>query len=124
MNKLVIFDLDGVLIESRELHYNALNAALEKVGPQYVITKEEHLSVFDGLNTTKKLELLSVEKGLPKKYFNQVWEDKQKFTFDLIKNIKNDIKLIDIFKNLKNRNFNIGTFSDPINLESIKRNNK
>ena len=41
-NKLVIFDLDGVLIESRELHYDALNAALEKVGKEYIINREEH----------------------------------------------------------------------------------
>jgi len=30
-NKLVIFDLDGVLIESRELHYEALNDAQTKM---------------------------------------------------------------------------------------------
>ena len=31
MNKLVIFDLDGVLIDSRDMHYDALNRALAKV---------------------------------------------------------------------------------------------
>jgi beta-phosphoglucomutase-like phosphatase (HAD superfamily) len=45
-NKLVIFDLDGVLIESRELHYEALNDALRKVGNEFVITREEHLSLY------------------------------------------------------------------------------
>jgi beta-phosphoglucomutase-like phosphatase (HAD superfamily) len=43
MNKLIIFDLDGVLIESRELHYEALNAALTRVDPQLIITREENL---------------------------------------------------------------------------------
>ena len=56
-NKLVIFDLDGVLLDSRELHYDALNEALRKVGEEFVISREEHLSTFDGLNTTKKLNL-------------------------------------------------------------------
>ena len=51
MNKLIIFDLDGVLIDSRDLHYNSLNEALSKIDNQYVISKEEHLSVFDGLGT-------------------------------------------------------------------------
>ena len=37
MSKLVIFDLDGVLIDSRELHYDALNDALRKVGEEYDI---------------------------------------------------------------------------------------
>ena len=40
-NKLVIFDLDGVLIESRELHYEALNDALRRIGNDFVITREE-----------------------------------------------------------------------------------
>ncbi len=44
MNKLVIFDLDGVLIDSREMHYEALNRALENVSWDYVISREEHLS--------------------------------------------------------------------------------
>ena len=38
-NKLVIFDLDGVLIDSRELHYDALNDALAKIGQEFVITR-------------------------------------------------------------------------------------
>jgi len=84
MSKLVIFDLDGVLIESRELHFDALNAALRKVGEEYVISREEHLSLYDGLNTTRKLEMLSEQKGLDRKYFNQVWKDKQTATFDLL----------------------------------------
>ena len=57
MNKLVIFDLDGVMIDSREMHYETLNAAITRVtgSTQYVITREEHLSKYDGLNTTRKL---------------------------------------------------------------------
>ena len=90
LNNLVIFDLDGVLIESRDLHYHSLNSALEKVGSQYTITIEEHLSTYDSLNTTRKLELLSQDKGLDKKFFNKIWEDKQTATFNLIKKIKRD----------------------------------
>ena len=53
MNKLIIFDLDGVLIESRELHYQSLNDALTSIDSKYVITRDEHLSFYDGLNTTR-----------------------------------------------------------------------
>ena len=85
MNKLVIFDLDGVLLDSRELHYEALNDAIRKVaGEQFVITREEHLSKYDGLNTTKKLQMLATEKGLDAKYFDDIWKEKQKSTFKLI----------------------------------------
>jgi beta-phosphoglucomutase-like phosphatase (HAD superfamily)/dTDP-glucose pyrophosphorylase len=87
MNKLVIFDLDGVLIDSRELHYEALNKAiLDVAGEQYLITREEHLSKYDGLNTTKKLQMLAEEKGLDAKHFDDIWKAKQKATFDLIPN--------------------------------------
>ena len=59
MNNLVIFDLDGVLIDSRDMHYDALNRALANVGKEYVINKEEHLSLYDGLPTSKKLTMLT-----------------------------------------------------------------
>ena len=85
MNKLVIFDLDGVLIESRELHYTSLNDALRKISPHYEITREEHLSTYDGLNTTQKLELLNKHKDLDRKFFDQIWNDKQQATFNLIR---------------------------------------
>jgi HAD superfamily hydrolase (TIGR01509 family) len=119
MNKLVIFDLDGVLIESRELHYHALNAALEKVSSRYVITREEHLSVYDGLNTTRKLEILSERKGLDRKYFNQIWQDKQISTFELIKQFPKNQKLIDIFSDLKKQGFKVAVASNSIR-ETIK----
>ena len=100
MNKLVIFDLDGVLMDSRELHYEALNKALIYVGVEFVIGREEHLAKYDGLNTTKKLEMLHVEKGLPRKYFNQVWKDKQTATFHLIKQFPKDEHLIRLIERL------------------------
>ena len=62
--KLVIFDLDGVIIDSRELHYKALNDALSQISRDYVISREEHLSTFDGLPTTKKLWMLTEKRGL------------------------------------------------------------
>ena len=59
MIKLVVFDLDGVLVDARELHYEALNEALADVDEKYIIGREEHLSTFDGLSTTKKLQMLT-----------------------------------------------------------------
>ena len=52
--KLIIFDLDGVLVDSRDMHYESLNRALKDIAPTYVISYEEHLSTYDGLSTTKK----------------------------------------------------------------------
>ena len=61
MIKLIIFDLDGVLVEAKSIHYETLNAAL---GPDYSIDWTEHLTKYDGLKTTQKLDILTKEKGL------------------------------------------------------------
>ena len=118
-NKLVIFDLDGVLIESRELHYEALNDALRKVGNEFVITREEHLSLYDGLNTTKKLEMLSEKKGLDRKYFNQIWQDKQVATFNLIRQFPKNNRLRQMFAKLSTNGIKIAIASNSIR-ETVK----
>lgn len=114
MNKLVIFDLDGVLIDSREIHYEALNRALEKVGPEYVINREEHLSLYDGLNTTKKLNMLSERKGLPKAKHDQVWKDKQKETTEIFSNLSPDKQLVSYMRQLKGLDYQIAVASNSI----------
>tara|TARA_Y100000114_G_scaffold70835_1_gene64781 strand:- start:5887 stop:7269 length:1383 start_codon:yes stop_codon:yes gene_type:complete len=105
--KLIIFDLDGVLVESKELHYIALNKALHEIGEKYIINKEEHLCLYDGLTTNQKLKKLKTEKGLPEKYFNEVWQLKQKQTLNEIDKYKPDHRIIDIFKKLKSKNYKI-----------------
>jgi HAD superfamily hydrolase (TIGR01509 family) len=119
MNKLVIFDLDGVLVDSKDWHYEALNKALENIGSNYVISYEEHLAIYDGLNTTKKLELLSINKGLEKQHYNKVWEDKQSATFDILNRLTENEKLVSIFKQLKENNYKIAIASNSIR-ESVK----
>lgn len=118
-NKLLIFDLDGVLIESRELHYETLNDALNAVDPKYIITREEHLSTYDGLSTTTKLKILAANKGLPSSYFDQIWQDKQKHTFERLKSISRSSKLIEICEWLKSKNYRIAVASNSIR-ETIK----
>jgi HAD superfamily hydrolase (TIGR01509 family) len=80
MIKLVCFDLDGVLADSREIHYEALNAALLDIGEEFVISREEHLSTYDAHTTTNKLKMLTERKRLPRELHQKVWELKQQFT--------------------------------------------
>jgi beta-phosphoglucomutase-like phosphatase (HAD superfamily)/dTDP-glucose pyrophosphorylase len=119
MNKLVIFDLDGVLIDSRELHYVALNDALRKVGEQYVIAREEHLSKYDGLNTTKKLKMLTQQKSLPVSTYDQIWQDKQEATFNLVRGFCKEYLLQTIFRRIKARGYKIAVASNSIR-ETVK----
>ena len=80
--RAVVFDMDGVLIEAKEWHYEALNRALELFG--YTISRYDHLSRYDGLPTRRKLEMLSREKGLPKSLHGFLNELKQIYTMELI----------------------------------------
>ena len=104
MIKLVIFDLDGVLYDSKEIHFIALNKALSDINPELVITEAEHLKTYDGLPTNKKLNLLTREKNLDAALHQSIWEKKQEYTQDLIEKIQVNNVLI---KNLKRLNKNI-----------------
>jgi HAD superfamily hydrolase (TIGR01509 family) len=119
MRKLIIFDLDGVLIDSRELHYEALNSALAEQGAEFVITREEHLSTYDGLNTTRKLQMLTEQKGLPITTYSSVWARKQEFTFNLIRHFTQSDKLIDLFQRVKQHGYQIAVASNSIR-ETVK----
>jgi HAD superfamily hydrolase (TIGR01509 family) len=82
MIKAILYDLDGVLVDATEWHYDALNKALAVLG--YEITREEHLRFYNGLPTRKKLETLSREKGFPLALKEFVNELKQVYTRDVI----------------------------------------
>jgi len=114
MNKLVIFDLDGVLIDSRDMHYEALNCALENVDKKYIINRDEHLSLYDGLPTSCKLTMLTEKKSLPVDTHQRIWEDKQKATFEIFSKLKNDFELMLYFRNLKDEGFQIAVASNSI----------
>lgn len=114
MIKLIIFDLDGVLVESRDLHYIALNKALAEIGEQYVISKEEHLCKYDALTTTQKLKKLTEEKNLPKEYHNKIWQLKQQKTLEVIDAYKIDNRIRDIIKKLKNQGYTIACATNSI----------
>lgn len=80
--KAVIFDMDGVLIEAKDWHYEALNRALALFG--FSISRYDHLVTFDGLPTSRKLEMLSVERGLPTSLHPFINEMKQHYTMEYV----------------------------------------
>ena len=88
MTKLIIFDLDGVLVEAKQIHYDTLNQALKEIDEKYVITEAEHLSIYDGLKTTQKLELLTKNKGLHPEFYDDIWYRKQYLTIEAISQLQ------------------------------------
>jgi phosphoglycolate phosphatase-like HAD superfamily hydrolase len=87
INRLIIFDLDGVLIDSKEIHFKALNEALATIDIKYQISALDHVKIFDGMNTRDKLNLLSKDYGLPREAHDIIWLKKQEFTEKLLANV-------------------------------------
>ena len=79
--KAILFDMDGVLIDAKDWHYEALNQALNLFGME--ISRYDHLVTYDGLPTKKKLEMLTLERGLPIGLHSFINDMKQEFTFQL-----------------------------------------
>jgi HAD superfamily hydrolase (TIGR01509 family) len=114
MYKLIIFDLDGVLYDSKEIHFNALNQALAKIDNEFVISFDEHTNIFDGLTTTTKLNMLTEKKGLKKSEHKKIWDYKQKETQSLLSEIKQKNSLIKILKEFNKNGLKIACASNSI----------
>ena len=114
MIKLIIFDLDGVLVDARELHYEALNKSLESIDKKYIISRAEHLSTYDGLSTTKKLNMLSKNKNLPVEQHNEVWRLKQQMTLNIIDGFSVDGRIQSILRSLKSDGYQIACATNSI----------
>jgi HAD superfamily hydrolase (TIGR01509 family) len=85
MLRLVMFDLDGVLVDACEWHRLALNEALKEIC-DYEIPLEEHYTTFNGIPTRVKLNKLT-EKGIvAASDHDRIYGIKQDKTIEIIKN--------------------------------------
>jgi HAD superfamily hydrolase (TIGR01509 family) len=109
--KLIIFDLDGVLIEAKNIHFDALNEAL---GSEYKIEWDEHLNRYDGLKTKQKLEMLTKDKGLPVDNYKKIWKEKQRITLLKLNNIKPSPQLQNCLESLLKEGYKIACCSNSI----------
>jgi HAD superfamily hydrolase (TIGR01509 family) len=111
--KAVLFDMDGVLIDAREWHYEALNEVLRIFG--YEITRAMHEDRFDGLSTSKKLEMLTKEVGLPRHIHGMINRIKQDRTLRIaasncFPNIAHQV----LISKLKKQGFKVGVVTNSI----------
>jgi HAD superfamily hydrolase (TIGR01509 family) len=110
MTKLIIFDMDGVLCDCKDIHYEALNSALDFCGCS-IITREKHLTIFDGLNTNAKLDKL----GLDQETKANVFKYKQKFTQALVtEKIEPNLALRFVLKQLRDDGYMLAVASNSI----------
>jgi HAD superfamily hydrolase (TIGR01509 family) len=120
MNKIkgIIFDLDGVLVDTRELHYVSLNHALSYVKfPE--IKREDHIRIYDGRPTKTKLDILTTREHLPKELHRIVWEKKQEFTIDIINSMQYDEEMREILGSLRRKGYKLAVASNSIR-ETVK----
>lgn len=111
--KAILFDLDGVLVNMPNGHYEALNKALGLFGVK--IEADEHSNFFNGLPTRKKLEELEKQERLPKGLREFINSVKQKYTKEIIpKYCVPDYSKIILLENLKNKGFKLGCCSNSI----------
>ncbi len=114
MIKLIIFDLDWVLVDSKKLHFDALDKALSLVGEEYRISYQDHLTSYDGLSTNKKLKMLCETKDFPRDEIDNTWKAKQKITLKIIDDFTVDKRIQNIFKELKSEGFTIACATNSI----------
>jgi HAD superfamily hydrolase (TIGR01509 family) len=86
LNKAVLFDLDGVLVDACDWHYEALNRALKEVAG-YEVSRQDHETTYNGLPTKVKLKALA-EKGLIQESdIERISELKQELTVGVIEDL-------------------------------------
>ena len=110
MTKLIIFDLDGVLVEAKNIHYEALNEALGG----YAISWNEHLSTYDGLKTSQKLDMLTKAKGLPIEDHEHIWEAKQQITLQMLDKLQPSAELKSVMSTLVQEGYKLAVASNSI----------
>lgn len=110
MIKLILFDLDGVLIDAKQIHYDALNIAL---GSKYQISLEEHRNIYDGFKTRQKLQMLSDKKGLEMHLWDDIFDKKQEITREKMRDLKPQSHIVELFQKLQ-KDYMIGVCSNSI----------
>jgi HAD superfamily hydrolase (TIGR01509 family) len=112
--KLFIFDLDGVLVEACDWHRDALNLALKEVC-NYTISQEDHIAIFNGIPTSRKLKILTDMGILPNSLHKIINDLKQEKTIEIIKrNAFIRHEKIEMIKKIKQKNHIVCCYTNSI----------
>ena len=105
--------MDGVLVDTKLIHFEALNNALQKI-ENFNISFEDHSDKYDGLPTSKKLEILLKKKKIKKKNNNLIKKLKKNETDRLLKKkIIYSKKIHDLFSKLSGK-YKLGVATNAV----------
>jgi HAD superfamily hydrolase (TIGR01509 family) len=117
--RLVIFDLDGVLVDACDWHRRALNLALEQIS-NTVIEEKEHYDIFNGIPTKNKLEILVKQGRVDLKDQEEIFVAKQKNTIKIIEACASfRYEKVELLKRLKMEGFKVACFTNSINETAV-----
>ena len=104
--KLIVFDLDGVLLDFCEVHYETLNQAIcEIAGQSFSISREEHETTYNGRSTRAKLAMLGERKGLAPLLFEEIFIRKQQLTAVAVSRVSKSDILVSTLKRLRDNGY-------------------
>lgn len=83
MIKSILFDLDGVLVDATEWHYESLNEALREVSG-FELAPLEHREIFNALPTREKLRILVRQGRISEDDVERIFHLKQTYTYRII----------------------------------------
>lgn len=112
--KLVIFDMDGVLVDGCEWHRVALNDALLEVC-NYEIPLDEHYQIYNGLPTKVKLQKLSEKGVIDSSQIDFIEKLKQEKTESAI--LRNAVlrkEKVELLEHLRSKGVKVACFTNSI----------
>jgi HAD superfamily hydrolase (TIGR01509 family) len=109
--RYVLFDLDGVLVETKQIHYFAFQQAIKLA--HLSIDETTHTAIYDGLPTKTKLKNLALEHTLNEETIKKIDLEKQKHTIEMLQSsVTADSEKIALMKHLKDHNIKIAVCSN------------
>lgn len=114
MISTILYDFDNTLVDLSYAHFSVLNESLKEVCG-YEIPYEEHVSIYNGLSTVDKLNILIDKQIVNRKDIEQINRIKQEKTIEYINaNLKTDWGKVFLHQRIYEMGIKIGCVSNSV----------